>query len=323
MRILEPSVALVAGNVPYTDRAKHVELCGRVCYKSEDKITDGSAEKFIAGIIKHGHEAVLEHARVTLDLSGNRETYLLLASSVCQRMRAEGLHDYLTFTHYDKVYVVSGNMRAWRDICMYMFRNGLFFPRTIKRMWAENAPFFPEFFDPGGPYIYDTLTDINPSKDVPTFEDPELRMRHSWYTLRFVCDRGISHEIVRHRPASYSQESTRYCNYSKASFGGEISVIQPYYLHDGDTDYLAWKLACTAAETAYFDMLAAGRTAQEARCVLPTSLKTELVMTATADEWIHFLQLRTAEDAHPQMREVATLARNILVEQDAEVFGNV
>lgn len=321
MKIMEPSVSLVGGNVFYTNRPKHVELCGRVCYKSEAKITEDSAEKFIAGIIKRGHEAVLEHARITLNLSNRKDTYRLI-QQVCIRMQKGGLHDYLTFTQYDGVCIVSGNIRAWRDVCKFMYHTGTFFPDSIKRMWAENAPFFPEFFKDDDPYIPDTITDIDPAPGIPTFDDPVLRLRHSWYTLRFICDRGVTHEIVRHRPASYCQESTRYCNYSKADFGGEIAVIRPFYLHDGDLDYFAWKRGCEAAEKAYFDMLNADRTAQEARCVLPTSLKTELVMTATADEWLHFLKLRTAEAAHPQMREMATRAREILAEQDAEVFSD-
>lgn len=165
-----------------------IERCGRVCYKSEDKITDTSAAKFVAGIIKHGHEAVLEH--------------------------------------YD-------------------------------------------------------------------------------ITVKFVCDRGISHEIVRHRMASYCQESTRYCNYSKGDFDGEITVIQPFYLVEGTEAWQDWRVACRIAEKTYFDLLDWGCTPQEARAVLPTCLKTEVVMTANLREWRHFFKLRTAQAAHPQMREVA------------------
>jgi len=320
MKITNASVELVGGNVGVFDRAKHVELCGRVCYKSEDRITADSAEKFIAGIIKRGHEAVLEHARITLDLSQHWNTYRLLAA-IARSMRSEGMHDYLTFTRGQVDHIVSGNVRAWREVCKYTQSCRQVFPGVVKRMFAENPVFFSEFIEPDE-YIGDTLTDINPSKDVPAFKDPKVRRVHSWYTLRFICDRGVSHEIVRHRPASYCQESTRYCNYSKADFGGEITVVRPFYLSPDDSDYPAWETACKAAETAYFAMLDSGRTAQEARCVLPTCLKTELVMTATADEWLHFLMLRTAEAAHPQMREVATQAKRILQEQDAEVFAD-
>lgn len=146
---------------------KRLEECGRVCYKSEGKITDDSAPKFVAGIIKRGHEAVLEHCS---------------------------------------------------------------------------------------------------------------------FTVKFVCDRGVSHEIVRHRLASYCQESTRYCNYGKDQFGSEITVIKPCYLNENTFAYDEWKEVCRRAETAYFNLLNWGLSPQEARAVLPNSLKTEVVMTANIRE---------------------------------------
>lgn len=165
-----------------------IEGCGRVCYKSEDKIEDGTAEKFVAHIIKRHHEAVLEHFGIT---------------------------------------------------------------------------------------------------------------------VKFICDRGVSHELVRHRVASFCQESTRYCNYSKGKFGNEITVIQPFEPNENDFAFETWFNACKAAEKAYFSMLEDGCTPQSARNVLPTSLKTEVVMTANIREWRHFFNLRCSEAAHPQMREIA------------------
>lgn len=173
---------------------KRIEQAGRVCYKSEDNITDESAIKFAQNIIKRGHEAVLEHCS---------------------------------------------------------------------------------------------------------------------FTVKFIVDRGVSHEIVRHRVASYCQESTRYCNYSKDKFGKEITVIEPCFW-DKDEDenkqhikYAVWKRAMDDAESAYFELLDMGATPQEARSVLPNSLKTEVVMTADIREWRHFFKLRTSLAAHPQIREVA------------------
>ena len=324
MIIAKPSVELVGGNVGLFDRPKHVELCGRVCYKSEDKITEGSAEKFISGIIKRGHEAVLEHARVTLDLSDYPRTWDWIQERRKEMNTYDGVADYLTSTDLSSSYakIVSGNMRAWRNLSAFAVAHEYEIPAAVRRMWIENVPFFPEYVCKIASYIKDTLTDINPRPNVPTFNDPALRLRHSWYTLRFICDRGVTHEIVRHRPASYCQESTRYCNYSKGAFGNQITVIEPCFLRSGSAQHAAWKTACMRAESAYLGMLELGCTPQEARDVLPNSLKTELVMTATADEWLHFLMLRTSEAAHPQMREVATLAREILVAQDPEVFGD-
>ena len=177
----------IYGDVNGQEILNKIERCGRVCYKSEGKIEEGSAEKFVAGIIKRGHEAVLEHASVT---------------------------------------------------------------------------------------------------------------------VKFVVDRGVSHEIVRHRIASYCQESTRYCNYSKDDFGSEITCIIPEYLDYKSEGWETWKAAMKACEDAYFKLLDIGLTPQEARAVLPNSLKTEVVMTANLREWRTFFKLRCANAAHPQMREV-------------------
>ena len=185
---------------------KHIELCGRTCYKSENKITEESCRTFVQSIIKRGHGAVLEHFNIT---------------------------------------------------------------------------------------------------------------------VRFTCDRGVSHEIVRHRLASYCQESTRYCNYSKDDFCGEITVIEPLYLEPDTLAYDTWKKACEAAEAAYFNLLDWGCTAQEARAVLPNSLKTEVVMTANLREWRHFFKLRCSPAAHPQMREVATPLLKTLQKKLPVVFDGI
>ena len=128
----------------------------------------------------------------------------------------------------------------------------------------------------------------------------ESVIEHEKVTVRIVCDRGVSHEIVRHRLASYSQESTRYCDYSKA---GEISVIKPRGMTDQQAFY--WRMAMEACETTYQLMRAEGASPQIARSVLPNALKTEIVMTANLREWRHFFRLRTSPAAHPQMREIA------------------
>lgn len=136
----------------------------------------------------------------------------------------------------------------------------------------------------------------------------ETVLEHEKVSVRIVCDRGVSHEIVRHRIASYSQESTRYCNYSKDKFGNEIAVIEPCFWTDRPdavNKYSAWKQAMEYTELAYFKLLQAGASPQEARTVLPNSLRTEIVMTMNLREWRHFFKLRTATAAHPQMREIA------------------
>lgn len=137
----------------------------------------------------------------------------------------------------------------------------------------------------------------------------ETVLEHEKITVRVICDRGVSHEIVRHRIASYSQESTRYCNYSKDKFGHEITVIDPcFWKSESGKDqqkYEIWEKAMQEAEKAYMKLLESGATPQETRSVLPNSLKTEIVMTMNLREWRHFFKLRTPIAVHPQMLEIA------------------
>lgn len=135
----------------------------------------------------------------------------------------------------------------------------------------------------------------------------EAMLEHASVTVKFVVDRGISHELVRHRLASFAQESTRYCNYSKDDFGSEITFIIPEYLDYKSAGWNTWKETMKACEDAYFKLLDIGLTPQEARAVLPNSTKTEVVMTANLREWRHFFKLRalgTTGKPHPQMLEV-------------------
>lgn len=133
---------------------------------------------------------------------------------------------------------------------------------------------------------------------------------HASVSVKIVCDRGISHEIVRHRIASYAQESTRYCNYASGKFNNEITVVHPLFFVEGTPEYTQWLMACTACENAYLALTAQGFSPQEARSVLPTSLKTEIVVTMNIREWIHFIRLRllgTTGKPHPQMKQIADM----------------
>lgn len=129
-------------------------------------------------------------------------------------------------------------------------------------------------------------------------------IEHASLSVRFICDRGISHELVRHRMASYSQESTRYANYAKDRFDNEITVIRPFFWEEGSEQWQLWHDSMLAAEQAYMALIAKGASPQQARTVLPNSLKTELIMTANLREWRHVIELRCAPDAHPQAREI-------------------
>jgi thymidylate synthase (FAD) len=134
----------------------------------------------------------------------------------------------------------------------------------------------------------------------------ESVIEHETITVRIICDRGVSHEIVRHRIGSYSQESTRYCNYSESKFDKSITVIEPCFWTADSPMRRCWEEAMSRAERAYLDLIASGASPQEARGVLPNSLKTEIVVTFNLRQWRHFLKVRTSDVAHPQMREITS-----------------
>jgi thymidylate synthase (FAD) len=132
----------------------------------------------------------------------------------------------------------------------------------------------------------------------------ESVLEHRSFSVRFVCDRGVTHELVRHRLAAYSQESTRFCCYAKERFDSEITFIKPCFWKEDSAKYMIWHDTMLVLEQVYMDMIQRGATPQEARSVLPNSLKTEIVMTANLREWKHVFKMRCSKYAHPQMREV-------------------
>lgn len=295
MKVIQPSVQIL----PYLDGKeilKHLEKCGRVCYKSEDKISDISSEKFLQGIIKRGHEAVLEHASFIFKVSYNVYKDIIDKVNFVESYYFKKM--YLRFTDFDG-YIVSGNVRAWRDFFRFV---GVSI--YMKDFIEANSILFPEFKNYSqSSFNWDewSIKQISVNDLVSDCQ----RLVHEDVSVMFVCDRGISHEIVRHRDASYCQESTRYCNYTKEKFGSEITVIQPCFFEKDSREYFIWERNMECCEKAYFDLLDCGCSPQQARCVLPNSLKTEIIMTANIREWRHFLELRCSKAAHPQMIEVA------------------
>ena len=151
----------------------------------------------------------------------------------------------------------------------------------------------------------------------------EAMLEHYSFSIKFICDRGVSHELVRHRMASFAQESTRYCNYSKDKFGNELTFIKPCFFEKGEQKYNIWEISMERAEKTYFNLLSVGCTPEQARSVLPNSIKTEVVMTANLREWRHFLKLRTAQAAHLQMRELTIPLLKELKEKIPVMFDDI
>lgn len=288
MKLIKQSFEIWEQSVGLEGVYKQIEKVGRVCYKSEDKITEDSAKPFVDRMIKSGHGAMLEHGTV----------YLAMPMETLLPIEANGWGKYTKnpYSKGFKVCEVDGQKRvAVTTNLRVLVENG----------WLDDLKYICE----------------------PT-EYHERRV-----TVHFVCDRGVSHEFVRHRVMSFAQESTRYCNYSKDKFGNELTFIKPYWLDiptgqyvywDGDwcdidkikiqlpegehkdIDAFLWTL--NNAETHYTLLINSGWKPQEARAVLPNSLKTELVVTGFTSDWNHFFDLRargTTGAPHPQAKELA------------------
>ena len=331
MKIVTPSVELMRTGLE-TEMIlpePFIEKVGRTCYKSEDKITEDSAAKFVSNLIKRGHEAMIEHWSMIFKtdevwyhqiLSDWNEllTNINLPNKTRKRLRA-----FIRFTKQADLkgrmrYVLSGNMRAWRDYTKAYLEAHGFLPQYLYGMIRCKPIFFPEYQDwvPGA--IVNNI--LMPIDVTDLYGEDEIRV-HTDVTVKFVCDRGVSHEIVRHRVASFAQESTRYCNYGLEKFGNEITVVRPSWCGYGSDLYKRWFEGCELAESAYFALLDEGAAPQEARSVLPNSTKTEIIVTMNLDGWQHFFELRCPSNAQPDMREVANMAYCLFEKHIYNKFG--
>lgn len=283
MQLIKPSFIIIEQESGLEGMYKQIELAGRTCYKSEDKITKTSAKEFVDRMVKSGHGAMLEHGTVYLYIPYDQEqegnTYIW---------------DDATDRHYNPdviKYHVNEHSKVHYD------GNYNAYITTNFRVLVEN----------------DWLDDITLYRCEPESRH-ELR-----YTVKFTCDRGVTHEFVRHRVFSFAQESTRYCNYSKGKFGEELTFIQPLWLDEellksygpyhtvtrSKSPESIFIANLNNAENDYMDLIALGWKPQEARAILPNALKAELVMTGFISDWEHFFDLRTPMNAHPQARELA------------------
>lgn len=304
----------------HQDPYEMIETVGRLCYKSEDKITEGSAAKFVTAMYKSNHHAMLEHYHVMLFMSAQTYNFFKEVIDDVNEDNEVNLYKYLNITHkeltpsYTMSYV-SSSFRGFIDLLKLIgdTRIGHSLGVTLNSRFPE---LFPNYeFNPDSDDDYDFRivdwdtfkSDILDEEWLTDAQKSAILSKHIPITAIFRCDRGISHELVRHRPAGFGQESTRYCNYSQDKFGNQITVIKPCYWSDDSEEMRIWTKSCDFSESMYFDLLLAGATAQQARSVLPTSLKTEIGLTTTEEEWQHIINLRyhgTTGKPHPQMLEV-------------------
>lgn len=280
MKLVKPSFEILEQEPSYEGMLRHIERCGRTCYKSEDKITKDSAKKFVDMIINRGHTAVLEQGTVYLAIP--MTTYCPEAVNTYIDNPYSVVNECNDFVFTDKY----GN-----EVCAWCVT-------TNYRVLLEN----------------DCLEDLEFLCEPTKYHTKRI-------TVKFICDRGVSHEFVRHRVFSFAQESTRYCNYSKDKFGNELTFVIPCWLNYEEQQFTNKNdstIRTDLSEHEYFiDLLLeaentynylvqyCGWKPQQARAVLPNSLKTELIMTGTIDQWKEFFKLRDAKDAHPQARELA------------------
>lgn len=281
MKLIKPSFEIWEQPSGLEGVYKQIERAGRICYKSEDKITEDSAKSFVDRMIKSGHGAMLEHGTVYLKVFNVIENFELIDKYKSNK--------YSVIKEGTEVYNCHGDILYGSCKCI----------TTNYRVLVENG----------------WLDDLKYICKPTEFHEKRI-------TVHFVCDRGVSHEFVRHRVMSFAQESTRYCNYSKDKFGNELTFIQPCWLDDErlklygpyhtvirdkslESIFIA---SLNNAEKDYIDLIDLGWKPQEARAVLPNSLKTELVVTGFVSDWNHFFDLRargTTGAPHPQAKELA------------------
>lgn len=295
MKLIESSVQIIEEKDPY----KMIELAGRTCYKSEDKITENSAKEFVDRMIKLGHGAMLEHGTIYLTLDGEDPNLSKIQNNPYTKVNIIP-YEVLTEDNYTisyKAYIT-----------------------TNLRVLVEN-----------------NLKELLCYQVDPT-EHHEKRI-----TAKFICDRGVSHEFVRHRVFSFAQESQRYCNYSKDKFNNELTFIKPTWLDIPIGDYTYWDgdwcdidnmkiqlpsdngvadnfLWClNNAGMQYRLLINKGLKPQEARGVLPNATKTELVMTGFESDWEHFFELRCSGAAHPDAKKLADELKSLMNVKNIEL----
>ena len=277
-----------------------IEQAGRLAYKSEDKITSDSALPFCERIINSGHFPVLEFANLHLKVKADTKELEKFIINGIQN------HKYLTIAFIDeKTLLISGTVRAFRDS---LLENSLIEVNIAKYLYNMN-PFLFHIYEMYGKH---KIVDI---KTVSTTEVLKIAdsssniypLEHLMCAVKFIVNRAVTHELVRHRPCSFIQESQRYCRYSNDKFSNQVTFIDPevfFSQYEVSENRGIWIDTCSASEKAYLKMIENGASPQAARTVLPNSCKTEIIVYTTINEWDHIFRLRTSSAAEPSMQEI-------------------
>ena len=293
MKIVPPSFE-VLDVLDRESLAVRIEFCGRICYKSEDKIDHESALPFVAKMAEHGHNSVLEMGVVTLEVNctkSDQVTELFLTQP-----------RYLQIDRNGNNLLITGSVRAFRELLMFHPECGVV-DAMCSYLNDRHPYFFSTILSKGG-FQQDSSIAVRKIELAEVDSLPADRLaKHRHIAVKFIINRAITHEIVRHRPCSFLQESQRYCRYSDDKFGNEVSFIKPMFFEEGSPEYGVWQKAMLDTEQMYLQLLKTS-TPQAARTVLPNSCKTELIVYANLIEWKHIFKLRTTKAAEPSMREV-------------------
>ena len=294
MKVVSPSYEILK-DLDEQSLASRIEVCGRLCYKSEDKITPESAPPFIRRILKHGHNSVAEMAVLTLkiDLDSDAMSAQLFAAQP----------KYFQLDRIDKkTLLMSGSVRAFREL--FLEHHTIKIVKAITTYLADRHPLFFEDILPKRALVIQQGVNV---EKIPLLEvekmPADLFAKHRYIAVKFIVNRAVTHEMVRHRPCGFLQESQRYCRYSDSKFGSQVTFIKPLFYQEGTEEYRIWEQAMAETEKLYVSLLETS-TAQAARTVLPNSCKTELIVYANLLQWYHMFRLRTSKGADPSMREV-------------------
>ncbi len=293
MKIIKPYFTILH-ELDRQSLAVRIEYSGRICYKSEDSINQNSAIPFVRKMAEYGHNSVLEMGVITFRVFGATQQQLDSFYTCIPR--------YLQVDSEQENLLITGSVRAYRELFLKYPDNDIVLSFTT--FLAKRHPYFYDKIREQG--IPSSPSNLSIEKidleDIEKF-NTDLLARHRHLAIKFVVNRAVTHEIVRHRPCAFLQESQRYCRYSTDKFGNEVTFIQPLFYEEGTSEFEKWQQAMESTEKIYLNLLETS-TPQAARTVLPNSCKTEIIVYANLFEWKHILSLRTPKNADPSMREI-------------------